>query len=42
MDNNSRDIIIKFVELIDKKNSDFKNIQENSSKKENVNNENSK
>lgn len=41
MDNNSKDIIVKFVELIDKKNLDFKNMQDNSSKEEDTNNENS-
>lgn len=41
MDKNSKELIIKFVELIDKKNLDFKNMQDDNSKKETDKNENS-
>ncbi len=41
MDNNTKDIIVKFVEMLDKKNLDFKNMQTDNAHKEREN-ENSK
>lgn len=41
MQKDTKDIIIKFVELLDKKNLNYKMVQNDCSKKENVN-ENSK